>query len=120
MSEDDQKPARYHLPLDFALDPGERVFIERFDAEASRWAYHSNVPETARTPALLQSLLRELAFAQGGEGWRAMTERDEALRRFTVYDFAKELNGNKPITLSPKDQNVLGFARMRLSLPSPC
>jgi hypothetical protein len=67
----------------------------------------------------LQAVLRNIALREGGEAWRAMTDRGELLRLFSVGDLADELSGRKTITLSDDDQYHLGVAEGWLDLPPP-
>ena len=121
MSEDDEKTIRYHLRSDFVLEPGERILIERLEAGTTSWAYQFDAPDGVRTPHSLQNYLRETALEKkGGEAWRAVTERGEVLRSFSVYDLAKERikerSGRQAITLD--DQEDLKKACEDLGLPS--
>lgn len=111
MFEDDEKPIRYHLTEEFALDSGERVFLDKLKTGTSDWVRQCDVPEDKKTPESLQAFVRETAITQGGEAWRAMTERGELLCVFSVYELAEELSGKKTITMHPTDQYFLGFAR---------
>jgi hypothetical protein len=104
MIDDDEKPIRYHLSDDFELEPGERVFLEEIEPGTMNWVHRSEVSDDAKTPTALQTLLREIALREGGEAWRAVTDRGELLRVFSVYDFAEQLSGKKVITLHPDDQ----------------
>jgi len=120
MFDDDEKPIRYHLDKDFVLDPGERVSIEKLDTGTTDWVRQFDAPEDAKTPDLLDALLHRVALDRGGEAWRAVTERGELLRVFSVYDFADELSGKEVITMHPRDQYFLGVAHGWLDLPPPC
>ena len=120
MSEDDEKAIRYHLSSDFKL-AGERILIERLEAGTTSWAYQFDAPNNVWTSDKLKNYLRETALEKkGGEAWRAVTERGEVLRSFSVYDLANEVSGKQAITLHPEDQQFLGRARRRLGLPSFC
>ena len=116
MLEDDEKPIRYHLPKDFVLDPGEPVFLDKIETGTLNWVRQCDVPEDLKTTELLQAFVREKAITQGGEAWRALTERGELLCVYSVYDFATELSGKKTITLHPNDQYFLGVAYARLAV----
>jgi len=116
MLEDDEKPIRYHLPEEFVLDPGEPVFLDKIETGTLDWIRQYDVPEGKKTPESLQAFVRETALAQGGEAWRAVTERGEVLCVFSVYKLAKELSGKKTITKHRTDQYFLGVARARLSI----
>jgi hypothetical protein len=94
MFADDEKPIRYHL-LERFDDPGEPVFVDRIEPGTVDWVRRFEIPEDARIPERLDALLREVAKTQGGEAFRAMTERGECLRVFSVYDLADELSGKK-------------------------
>jgi hypothetical protein len=117
MIEDEEKPIRYHLTENFVLEQNERVFLERCETETINCVRQGDVPEHAKTPELLLPYLREIALTQGGEAWRAVTERGELLRLFTVSELAEELSGRTIITMHPKDQFWLAVARLRLNLP---
>jgi hypothetical protein len=119
MFEDDEKPIRYHLSEDFVLDSGERVFLDKLKTGTSEWIRRCEVSEDKKTPESLQAFLRETAITQGGEAWRAMTERGELLRVFSIYDLAQELS-SKESHMHPTDQYFLGVARARLGLPLFC
>jgi hypothetical protein len=82
MFDDDEKPMRYHFPEDFELDPGERVFLDKIEAGTANWHRESEIPDDAKTPELLRAYVRSTALANGGEAWRAMTERGEVLCDF--------------------------------------
>ncbi|MFA6207364.1 MAG: hypothetical protein WC689_14230 [Methylocystis sp.] len=84
---DEVNVIRYHLPKDFELEAGERVFLERLETPTMNWIRHCDVPEEAKTPELLQSFLQEVLLALGGEAWRAMTERGELLGVSSVHEF---------------------------------
>jgi len=116
MFEADEKPIRYHLSDDFLLDAGELVFLDQLETGTSDWVRRDSVPEDKKTPESLRAFVRETALQQGGEAWRAMTERGELLRIFSVNELATELSGNKTITMSPSDQYFLGVARARLGV----
>jgi hypothetical protein len=116
MFEDDEKPIRYHLPEDFVLDPGEPVFLDKLETGTVDWVRQCDVPEDVKTPELLQAFVREIAITKGGEAWRAMTERGELLRVFSVNELADELSGKKTITMHPTDQYFLGVARACLGV----
>ncbi|MGA2841715.1 MAG: hypothetical protein ABSG18_16330 [Steroidobacteraceae bacterium] len=116
MFEDDEKSIRYHLTKDFVLDPGEPVFLDKLEPGTTNWARQRAVPEDAKTPELLQGFMRETALAEGGEAWRAMTERGELLRVFSVHNLATELSGKEFITMHPVDQFFLSVARARLGV----
>ena len=120
MFDDDESPIRYHLSEEFELDSGERVFLDKLEAGTSTWVRQDVVPEDKKTPELLQPFLRETALARGGEAWRAMTERGELLRVFSVFDLAEEASGKKTLTLQPIDQFHLAVARARLGLSPFC
>jgi hypothetical protein len=120
MSEDGEKAIRYHLPAHFVLDAGERILIERLEAGTTSWTYQFDAPNHVRSSDSLQNYLREIALEeQGGEAWRAVSERGELLRLYSVYDLAKELSGKQAITLHPEDQHFLGRAHRRLGLAFP-
>ncbi|MGO8798408.1 MAG: hypothetical protein ACLQJL_04915 [Roseiarcus sp.] len=110
----DEKPIRFHLTEDFVLDSGERVFLDRLEGGTSNWVRRYEVPEDKKTPHSLQALVCETALTLGGEAWRAMTERGELLRVFSVYDPAKEWSNKIVLTMHPSDQFFLGAARARL------
>jgi hypothetical protein len=116
MFEDDEKPIRYHLSEEFELESGERVFLDKFETGTWNWVRQGDVPEDKKTPELLQPFLRETALTRGGEAWRAMTERGELLRVFSVSDLAQELSGKEIITMHPTDQYFLAVARARLGV----
>jgi hypothetical protein len=111
MFEDDEKPIRYHLTEKFVLDFGDRVFLDKLETATLEWARLCDVPEDKKTPETLQPFVREMAITQGGEAWRAMTERGELLCVFSVYEFAKELSRKKTSPILLTDQYFLGFAR---------
>jgi hypothetical protein len=116
MFEDDEKPIRYHLARDFVLDAGERVFLDKLEPGTTNWVRQREVPEEAKTSELLQGFVRETTLTEGGEAWRAMTERGELLRVFSVHDLATELSGKEIATLHPVDQYYLSVARARLGV----
>ncbi len=107
---------RYHLTEDFVLDSGERVFLDKLETGALDWVRQFDVPEDKKTPESLQAFVRVTAITQGGEAWRAMTERGELLHVFSVYELAEELSGKRAITMHPSDQYFLGVARARLGV----
>jgi hypothetical protein len=116
---DDEKPIRYHLTEDYELDPGDRVFADRLKTGTTDWERRLEITDHAKSPKTLQSVLRNIALKEGGEAWRAMTDRGELLRLFSVCDLADELSGRKTITLSDDDQYHLGVAEGWLDLPPP-
>jgi len=120
MFDDDEKPIRYHLSDDFELDPVDCVFLDRIETGTSDWVRRLEVPQDVKSPKSLEAFVRDVALKEGGEAWRAMSDRGELLRIFSVYDFAEELNGKKVITLHPDDQYWNCVARGWLDLPPPC
>jgi hypothetical protein len=106
------------MPNDFKL--AGPILIERKEAETSDWAYQCNAPEAANTPEPLEAFLRNIATAPGGPGgyaWRAVTERGEVIRVYSVFDLWRELRGKETcITLHPLDQFLFRVARVRLGL----
>jgi hypothetical protein len=116
MFEDDEKPIRYHLSEDFALDPGEPVFLDTLETGTLNWVRGCDAPEDKRQPESLRAFVREVALTQGGEAWRAMSERGELLCIFSVYELAEELSGKKCNTMHPSDQYFLRLARACLDV----
>lgn len=116
MFEDDEKPIRYHLSKEFALNSDERVFLDKLKPGTWEWIRQCDVPEDKKTPESLQTFVRETAITQGGEAWRAMTERGELLRVFSVYDLAQELSGKEVMTMHPTDQFCVSVARALLGV----
>jgi hypothetical protein len=86
--DDDGKPIRYHLTRDYALDRDDRVFIDRLEPGTINWFRFSEAPTSQRHPVELEALLRDIANREGGESWRAMTDRGELLRVFSVSESA--------------------------------
>jgi hypothetical protein len=111
---------RYHFPIEVNIDDGEPVFLEQMLNGTSEFVRRGIAPNRPRNIDAIRASVRNAALTQGGEAWRAVTERGEVLCTYSVVDRAIELGANSVVTLHPLDQFWLAMARWQMAALLRC